>query len=193
MADVASRRWRLLIMGAPGSGKGTQAAGLCEELQIPAISTGEMLRDAMASGTELGRRVESIVRSGALVDDATMEEVLRQRLSDDDARNGFLLDGYPRTEAQVEALDRILEDLGVALDLVILLQVPEDELIRRALGRGREDDTEEIIRRRIEVYRAQTEPILNIYRERGLLTSVDGLRSVEEVGSSLRQVLKEAA
>lgn len=192
MADADDRTWRLLIVGAPGSGKGTQAQRLCTELGIPAISTGEMLRQAMASGSELGRKVSSIVESGNLVDDATMEEVLRQRLAADDAAKGFLLDGYPRNTVQVEALDRILAERDQSLDLVLFLDVAEDELVRRALGRGRDDDSEEILRRRIEVYRSETEPVVDVYRQRGLLTTIDGCRSINEVSEDLRQVVEEA-
>lgn len=193
MADADDRAWRLLIVGAPGSGKGTQAQRLCTELGIPAISTGEMLRQAMASGSDLGRKVSSIVESGNLVDDATIEEVLRQRLAADDAAKGFLLDGYPRNTVQVEALDRILAERNQSLDLVLFLDVAEDELVRRALGRGRDDDSEEVLRRRIEVYRSETEPVVDVYRQRGLLATIDGCRSINEVSEDLRQVVEEAA
>ena len=193
MGDAASRPWRLLIVGAPGSGKGTQAARLCDRLGIPAISTGEMLRDAMASESELGKRVESIVQSGALVNDQTMEQVLAERLGESDALRGFLLDGYPRTEEQVAALDRILGAQDAALDLVLFLDVPEDELMRRALGRGRADDTEEVIRHRIQVYRNQTEPIVAIYRERDLVASLDGRGSVDQVAENAWSALEEVA
>ncbi len=192
MVDAGSRPWRLLIVGAPGSGKGTQAARLCDRLGIPAISTGEMLRDAMASESELGKHVESIVQSGALVSDEVMEEVLAERLAESDARRGFLLDGYPRTEAQVAALDRILEAQDTAVDLVIYLDVAEEELMGRALGRGRADDTEEVIRHRIQVYRAQTEPIMAIYRERGLLSAVDGRQDIDAVAEAAWSALEEA-
>ena len=193
MADAADRAWRLLIVGAPGSGKGTQAKRLSVELGIPAISTGEMLRQAIASGSELGRRVESIVNSGVLVDDATMEEVVRERLAASDTCGGFLLDGYPRTLAQVEALDRILTETGQTLNAVLYLEVEEDELVKRALGRGRQDDTEAVIRRRVEVYRDETEPVIDTYRERGLLTAVDGGHEIDEVAQKLLLALREAA
>ncbi len=193
MVDAVDRALRLLIVGAPGSGKGTQAERLSAELGIPAISTGEMLRQAIASGSELGRRVESIVNSGALVDDATMEEVVRARLAADDAADGFLLDGYPRNSAQVEALDRIFAETGQALDAVLYLEVAEDELVKRALGRGRQDDTEAVIRRRIEVYRDETAPVIDTYRERGLLATVDGGHGIDEVAKGLLQALREAA
>lgn len=193
MADADDRAWRLLIVGAPGSGKGTQAGRLCAELGIPAISTGEMLRQAMASGSDLGCKVSSVVESGTLVDDATMEEVLRQRLAADDVTRGFLLDGYPRNAAQVEALDRILGEREQHLDLVVFLDVPESDLVRRALGRGRADDTEDVIRRRIAVYREQTEPVIDIYRQRGLLATIDGSGGIDAVTEDLLQVLEEAA
>lgn len=193
MADAGKRPWRLLIVGAPGSGKGTQAERLCAELGIPAISTGDMLRQAMASGSRLGRKVESIVESGSLVDDATMEEVIARRLAADDTDRGFLLDGYPRNSVQLEALDRVLAERGEELDLVIFLDVPEDELVRRAVGRGRADDTEEIVRRRLEIYREQTEPIVDTYRDRGLLARIDGTRNIDEVSGDLLRVVEEAA
>ncbi len=193
MVDAASRPWRLLIIGAPGSGKGTQATRLCDRLGIPAISTGEMLRDAMASGSELGRKVEAIVQSGALVDDDTMKEVLAARLNENDARRGFLLDGYPRTEAQVEALDDILAQQDTQIDLVLFLEVAEDELMRRALARGRDDDQEDVVRHRLQVYREQTAPIVSIYRDRDLLSEVDGMHEIDEVQDLLWAKLEEAA
>jgi adenylate kinase len=180
---------RLVFLGPPGSGKGTQAVFVAEALGVPAISTGDMLREAVAAGSELGKKVESIMQLGALVDDATMAEVVRARLGEDDATGGFLLDGYPRTTGQAETLAGILEDAGASLDAVVLLDVPEEELVRRSLARGRADDTEETIRERQRVYREKTAPLIEYYRKRGILLSVDGHRSVDEVKAEILAVL----
>ena len=181
---------RLVMLGPPGSGKGTQAGLLSDELGMPAISTGEMLRRAVASGSTLGRRVESIMVTGALVDDDTMAEVVGERLAREDALNGHLLDGYPRTLAQADTLARILEERGSPLDAVVLIEVPEDELVRRTLARQREDDTEEVVRRRLEVYHEKTEPLIEYYERLGLLRRVDGDRTIAEVHASLREALE---
>jgi adenylate kinase len=184
---------RLIMLGAPGSGKGTQAAILAGEIGVPSISTGEMLRDAVADGTELGRKVEAIMSSGKLVDDQTMEAVVRQRLGQDDCRAGFILDGYPRNLGQVETLDAILAEIGIDLDAVVHISVQEAELVRRALARQREDDLEDVIRQRLEVYREQTQPLIDHYRERGLLRPVDGNQTIEAVASSVVSGLEAKA
>lgn len=171
----------LVFLGAPGCGKGTQAALVGGRLGVPAISTGEMLRAAVAEGTELGQRVERIMAAGELVDDVTMAEVVGERLGTADARDGFILDGYPRTVAQMGALDRILAATGHGLDAVVSIEVPEAELVRRALARRRADDSEEVVRTRLDVYRRKTEPVIAEYRQRGLLREVDGFKGVEEV------------
>jgi adenylate kinase len=181
------------MLGPPGSGKGTQAEILAERLGVPAISTGEMLRRAVASGSDLGRRIESIMNSGVLVDDATMAEVVRERLSRDDVRGGYLLDGYPRTLAQAGTLGRILDESGTSLDAVVLINVPEEELVKRALARQREDDTEEIVRRRLEVYREKTAPLIEYYGRLGLLCRVDGDLSIAEVSEGIREALEVSA
>jgi len=156
---------------------------------VPAISTGDMLRAAVAAGSELGGRVESIMASGALVDDALMAEVVRERVAQADTDRGYLLDGYPRTLPQAETLAGILDDAGQALDAVLLVDVPEDELVRRALLRGRGDDKEDVIRERLRLYREKTEPLIGYYRERGLLREIDGNLPVEEVTSRMYAVL----
>jgi len=176
---------RVVLLGPPGAGKGTQGQVLCEHLGVPAISTGDMLREAVADGSELGGKVQGIMASGALVDDATMAEVVRERLAKPDALKGFLLDGYPRTLPQAETLAGILREAGRDLDAVLLVDVPEDELVRRALLRGRGDDKEEVIRERLRVYREKTEPLIGYYRERGLLREIDGNRPVEEVTAGM--------
>ena len=176
---------RLVLLGPPGAGKGTQAQVLGRRLGIPAISTGDMLREAVAAGSELGRRVESIMSSGSLVDDGTMAEVVRERLARSDAGRGFLLDGYPRTLPQAETLAGILREAGRGLDAVLLVDVPEEELVRRTLARGRADDKEGVIRERLKVYREKTAPLIGYYRERGLLREIDGNRPIDEVTARL--------
>lgn len=169
------------MLGAPGSGKGTQAARVAEEVGIPAISTGEMLRSAVAAGTELGQRVEAVMAAGELVSDDLMAELVRERLAADDAQDGFLLDGYPRTAPQADVLDDILSEVGAPLDHVIFLDVPESELVQRALARQRADDTEEVIQERLRVYREKTEPLIGRYKEAGLLRRIDGNRAIDTI------------
>lgn len=178
-------RVRVVLLGPPGAGKGTQAQFLAESLRIPAISTGEMLRSAVAEGSALGEKVSGIMAAGGLVDDATMAEVVEDRLCKEDARAGFLLDGYPRTLPQAETLAGILTRSQCDLDAVILVAVPEDELVRRALLRGRNDDKAEVVLARLQVYREQTTPLIGYYRERGLLRTIDGNRPIEEVTASM--------
>lgn len=180
---------RVVLLGPPGSGKGTQAERLAEELGVPAISTGEMLRRSAAEGTELGKRVEGIMLLGHLVDDDSMAEVVRERLAREDAREGFLLDGYPRTLPQGETLESILGTQGVELDAVVLIEVPEPVLFARLSARKRPDDTEEVIRERQRVYREDTEPLAGYYRRRGLLQEVDGDQPVERVAAALKAAL----
>ena len=192
-AEAAVPRWpeqsraprRLVLLGPPNAGKGTQAAMLQSRLGVPGISTGDMLRAESESGTPLGLRVRSIMESGDLVDDATMAEVVRERLRRPDAAAGFLLDGYPRTPAQAETLSGILAEAATGLDAVLLIRVPEEELERRALARGRSDDRPEVVRERFRVYREKTEPLIGYYRGLGLLREVDGDRPVEGVGREL--------
>jgi len=188
---------RLLLFGPPGAGKGTQAALLAERLGIPAISTGEMFRQAVAGGSELGRQVEAILARGELVDDVTTAEIVRARLAQSDAQPGFLLDGYPRTLAQAATLEEILRGRDEALDAAVFLEVPEDELVRRMSGRaqqaGRADDRPEVVRERLRVYEAKTAPLVEYYRQRCLLRQVDGNRSVGEVADAVLAALQPAA
>ena len=186
MADAAnSRGARVVLLGPPGAGKGTQGQILCQHLGIPSISTGDMLREAVAEGSPLGTKVQGIMASGALVDDALMADVVRDRLAKPDAARGYLLDGYPRTLPQAETLAGILRDAGKDLDAVLLVDVPEDELVRRALLRGRADDKEDVIRERLRVYREKTAPLIGYYRERGLLREIDGNRPIEDVTAGM--------
>jgi adenylate kinase len=186
---VAAEARRIVLLGAPGSGKGTQAALLAGALRIPAISTGEMLRAAVAAGTEFGARVEGIMNAGDLVDDATMAEVVRNRLAQEDAGDGFLLDGYPRTMAQADTLSSVLEAAGESLDSVILIDVPEEELVRRTLLRQREDDAEDVIKNRLGVYEQNTAPLVDHYRGLGLLERVNGDQTIERVAAMILDTL----
>ena len=187
--STATAASRVLLFGPPGSGKGTQAALLAQRLGVPAISTGEMFRQAVKVGNELGRKVEAILGLGHLVDDDTTADVVRARLAQPDARAGFLLDGYPRTLAQAETLEEILRGRGESLDAAVFLEVPEWEVVRRMSGRrqqaGRADDTPEVVRERMRVYEEQTAPLVDYYGQRGLLRRVDGNRLVDEVAAAI--------
>lgn len=195
MSGPQSAGSRLLIVGPPGAGKGTQAKLIASSFAVPAISTGDIFRDNIKNGTELGQQVQSIVSSGGYVPDTLTNEIVRDRLHQDDAVDGFLLDGYPRTTEQVAELDRILGETGTSLDAVVLLVADTDEvvarLLKRAVEQGREDDTEDVIRHRQDVYHEQTEPVIAMYRERGLVAEVDGLGGVDEVASRVTQALAE--
>ncbi|GIG26801.1 adenylate kinase [Cellulomonas denverensis] len=180
---------RLILLGAPGAGKGTQAARLAERLGIPAISTGDIFRANIKGGTDLGRAAQEYTSRGELVPDEITDSMVRDRLAESDAAEGFLLDGYPRNTAQVAALDATLTDAGTALDLAVELTVDPEVVVPRLLKRaeieGREDDTEDVIRRRLDVYAAETAPISGLYAARGLLVQVDGLGEVDEVTERL--------
>ncbi len=182
--DVAAdgeRGLRVVLLGAPGSGKGTQAAILSARWGVPAISTGEMLREAVAAGSELGGRVAGVMATGELVEDGLMAEVVRERLGRKDASLGFLLDGYPRTPLQASTLEGMLKEADSELDAVVLLEVPEEVLVARAVARNRPDDRAEIVRERLRVYRERTEPLVGYYGECSLLRRIDGDRPVDEV------------
>ncbi|HEX6286061.1 MAG TPA: adenylate kinase [Acidimicrobiia bacterium] len=170
---------RLLFIGPPGAGKGTQAGKVAGRLGIPHISTGDMFRDHVARRTELGKKVEAIMAAGDYVPDEVTVAMLSDRIAQDDAERGFILDGFPRTEAQVASLDRLLGDEG--LDTVVVFDVDEDELTERLISRGRADDNEETIRNRFKIYLEQTQPLIDVYDARGLTVSVDGIGEVEEV------------
>lgn len=191
--NVSTPARRLLIVGPPGAGKGTQAARIVTSLGIPAISTGDIFRANVSEKTELGVLAKSYMDKGEYVPDSVTNDMVRDRLSQDDAKDGFLLDGYPRTVAQVEALDGMLADLDVELDAVILLEVENEAIIQRLIERGaqqgRSDDNEETIRRRIEVYTEQTTPLVDIYRERGLVKSIDGMQEIDAVTAEILKVL----
>lgn len=186
---------RLLIVGPPGAGKGTQAGRIAAAFGVPAISTGDIFRANISEGTPLGVRVKAILDSGGLVSDALTNEIVADRLTQDDADHGFLLDGYPRTEEQVRFLDEHLAAEGQQLDAVIRLVADEDEVVRRlrlrAIELGRSDDTEEIIRHRQDLYARETAPLLAAFGERGLLIEVDGLGEVDQVTRRILAALAE--
>lgn len=180
---------RLLLVGPPGAGKGTQAAMLCRLLGVPHVSTGAMLRDHVARGTDLGLRARAIMDAGELVSDEIVVAMVAERLLEDDAACGFLLDGFPRTEPQAEALEDVLE--GRPLEAIVSIEVPEHEVVSRILKRadveGRSDDSEETARNRMAVYREQTEPLLAFYSER--VIPVDGVGTIDEVFSRIARAL----
>jgi adenylate kinase len=184
---------RLLFLGPPGAGKGTQAQRQMARLGIPQISTGEMLRAAQAAGTELGREVKAIMERGELVPDPVVIRVVEERLAQPDARKGFILDGFPRTLEQAKALDALLARLGLSLECCVALQVDEEELVDRLLKRSqlehRTDDDEPTIRKRMEVYRERTAPLIAYYRGRGALAEVDGLGTIKEVARRIDEAL----
>ena len=186
---------RLVLLGPPGAGKGTQALRLAERIGVPAISTGDIFRANIKDGTERGRKVQEFTSTGALVPDELTDALVRDRLGYDDARDGFLLDGYPRNAAQVAALEAALEESGARLDAAIELTADTDVVVERLLSRaaieGRADDTEPVIRHRLEVYREQTAPIAGLYAERGLLVRVDGIGEVDEVTDRMLTALAE--
>ena len=179
----------LILTGPPGAGKGTQAKRLIERCGIPWISTGDMLREAVASGSELGQRVAGIMDGGELVSDGLVIELVRERLARADCATGFVLDGFPRTADQAKALDAILEELGRERVRVACLDVPEPELVGRLLsrGEGRADDNEETVRRRLEVYRDETAPILDHYA--AVLERIDGVGSLDQIAERLARAL----
>jgi adenylate kinase len=187
----------LLIMGPPGAGKGTQAGRIGAHFGVPAISTGDMFRAMRDLDTPLAKQVQEIMASGAYVPNDVTNQVVAERLLADDCARGFLLDGYPRTLHQVEFLDATLDEGGRQLDAVISLQADSDEVVRRLLKRGetsgRDDDNEATIRARQDTYTAETAPLLDVYRERGLLVEVDGLGAVDEVSQRLFAALDQRA
>ncbi|MDQ4501845.1 adenylate kinase [Sinomonas sp. ASV322] len=188
---------RMLLIGPPGSGKGTQAERISDRLGIVAISTGDIFRFNVKEQTPLGVEAKKYMDAGDFVPDSVTNSMVRDRLAQDDAREGFLLDGYPRTVAQVEYLDGILHESGLELDVVLQLTADDEELVARLLGRaketGRSDDNEAVIRHRLELYHTQTEAVVARYGERGILTKVDGIGAIDEVTERVLAAIKNGA
>jgi adenylate kinase len=184
---------RMLIIGPPGAGKGTQAVRISEKLGVPAISTGDIFRANIKGRTTLGQEAKGYIDAGDLVPDSVTNRMVRDRLAETDTADGFLLDGYPRNAAQVEELDAILAELDQELDAVLKLTADRDELVQRLLGRaqkeGRTDDTEDVIRHRLDVYDAETAAVVDLYDRRGIVHEVDGLGSVEDVTARILAAL----
>ena len=186
---------RLLLIGPPGAGKGTQAHALSDALGVPAISTGDIFRDNVRNETELGRQAKAYMDAGDNVPDSLTNDLVRDRLGQDDCAGGFLLDGYPRTTDQVRALDEFLAGQGASMDAVIELVADPDVVVERlrerALDQGRADDDESVVRHRLTVYREQTAPLIDVYAQRGLLSQVDGIGEIDQVTERIRSALAE--
>lgn len=180
---------RIVFIGPPGAGKGTQAERLVQTYALLHLSTGDMLRAARDAQTDVGRRAERYMSGGQLVPDSIVLEIIAERLGEPDCRAGYLLDGFPRTIAQAETLDQRLAEQNTPLDVALVLEVPEEELFERLAGRGRADDKPEVIRQRLVAYRRQTEPLVEYYGKAGLVRSVDGLGSMDEVFQRIKAVL----
>ncbi|KAF1854142.1 hypothetical protein Lal_00042026 [Lupinus albus] len=194
---------RIILLGPPGAGKGTQAARLARELSIPQLSTGDMLRAVVSSGTSIGMKIEETMRRGVLVSDDLVVAAIVERISQPDAEEGFILDGFPRTICQAVALDDILLTEALDLNCVIELKVDAEALLDRILHRAkvasasgegaRGDDTEEVLKIRLNLYRKETEPLIDYYRSRGLLKSIDGLQPIDIVAASLLEAIRARA
>lgn len=186
---------RLILMGPPGAGKGTQATAIADRLGIPAISTGDIFRDHIKNNTDIGQRVQAITAAGGYVPDELTNEIVQGRLAEPDASQGFLLDGYPRTVGQVEFLDKLMAGQGHRIGAVLELVADEEILVARLLGRaaeqGRADDTEAVIRERMAIYRAETEPLTDLYAEHGVLIRVDGIGEVDQVAARLAAAVQD--
>ncbi len=188
---------RLVLLGAPGSGKGTQAARLKTALGVPHISTGDMLRAAVAAGTAMGLKAKAVMEAGQLVSDDILLGMLEDRLVQDDAKAGFILDGYPRNLAQADALNQLLAKIGQPLDAVIKLEVPNEAIIGRCEIRfeaeGRADDNPDTVRKRLAIYAQQTAPVADFYARDGKLQVVDGVGELDEITARIRQALQDKA
>ncbi len=186
---------RIVLLGAPGSGKGTQAALLKEHYSIPHISTGVLLREAVANATPLGQQAKAIMERGELVPDDVMLNLIRERLAQSDVASGYILDGYPRNLSQAEALEQVLSELELPVEEAVLIEVDEDMVVariaRRAAEEGRSDDTEEVVRNRMRVYEEQTAPVAGFYAEHGVLTRILGEGTIDEVQQRIQGALEQ--
>lgn len=182
---------RLILFGPPGAGKGTQAKLIQETYNIPHLSTGEIFRSAIKNETELGKEIKTLLDKGELVPDDTVVALVEEELQKDTYDDGYILDGFPRTVAQAEALDEIYEKKGEQLSAFLMLEVPEDELITRILnrGQGRSDDTEDGIKHRLEVYREETKPVIDYYEQQDRVKRIDGVGSIEEIFGRIKETL----
>ena len=194
MSARAGGKTRIVLLGPPGAGKGTQATAIVESKGIPHVSTGDMLRAAVKAGTPIGKKAKAVMDAGELVSDEIVIGIAEERLGQADARQGFLLDGFPRTLAQAEALEQLLAKLGTPLDCCLALTVDNEAVVQRLLKRaqieGRADDNEVTIRERMRVYDSQTAPLLGFYRGRGKLVEISGMGTIEAVGQRIREALK---
>jgi len=181
---------RLIFLGPPGAGKGTQAQLLAQQLGIPHIATGDILREAIAAGSELGQKAQAYVERGELVPDTLLADLIRERLNQPDAQQGWILDGFPRNVNQAQFLEQLLGELGQQYDRVLNLDVPDEVLVERLLARGRKDDTEATIQRRLDVYREQTAALIDYYRQRDSFCTIDGNRDRERVTEALKQSVR---
>jgi adenylate kinase len=181
---------RLIFLGPPGAGKGTQADTLAHLCNIPHISTGDILRGAVAKKTDLGMKAQLYMDQGELVPDQLILDLVRDRLNQPDVKTGWILDGFPRNVNQAVFLDHLLQEIKQTCNCVVNLEVPDEVLVARLLSRGRRDDNEEVIRNRLQVYREQTSPLIDFYRDRQQLISVDGNRPIEQVNAELQQITR---
>jgi len=178
----------IILFGPPGSGKGTQAKNICESLILPHLSTGDMLRHAVESGSDIGMKAKAIMESGGLVSDEIVLSIVKERMALKDCTNGFVLDGFPRTVNQARGLDTLLED-NQKIQYVIRIKVDEEDIIKRLIDRGRSDDKPEIIKNRFKSYNSQTQPLIPFYEERGLLFNINGMQEIEKVYEDIKKVI----
>ena len=181
---------RIILFGPPGCGKGTQAMFISDSLSIPHLSTGDMLRGAVNSGTEIGLKAKEIMESGGLVSDEIVISIVEERILKDDCKKGFILDGFPRTVNQAERLDLLL-GVNYKIDCVLRIKVYEDEIIKRLIDRGRDDDKPDIIKNRFKSYNLETQPLIPFYEKRNILLNIDGMKEIEEVSLDIKKVLSE--
>ena len=179
---------RIILFGPPGCGKGTQATFISDSLAIPHLSTGDMLRSAVGSGSEIGMKAKNIMERGGLVSDEIVLSIVEERIAKNDCENGFILDGFPRTVNQAEKLDLLLSN-SHKLDCVLRIKVDEDEIIKRLIDRAREDDKPEIIKNRFKTYNSETQPLIPFYEERKILFNINGMQEIEEVSEDIKKVI----